>query len=476
MCPMKYDLASFGRFVRRLKLEDGSTLRLLPFQRDLLRDHFSGTRELVIVIPKKNGKTTLLAALALFHLLVVEEASVIIVAASREQAALMFDQAVGFIRRSDLEDIFAVRSGYREIRLQGPEGPRYKTAGAGASGSRLRVLADANTADGVIPTLALVDELHRHPSNDLYDILRYGLTPRHGKMVTISTAGTKLDSPLGRLRQQAFELPHVNRRGVRINAWNAGRSFVLHEYSLPAGADHTDMELVKQANPAPWHTRATLRTEFRSPSNTPGQWMRYVCNVWTDGDEPAIDPAQWDRLGVDVGHVEPGEDVWMAAHVGDSAWIAIVAHRDQDRVAARVVPVGEDRSGVKTEAKLLELANEYRVIEVAHPRITFMRSAEILASAGLPMVETPYSPQRFAVISSTFIRLINAGLLMHDRDPALRAQVLAATAKETETGWRYVLTPRCAALFALANACHQLTAFVPEPFIGVPSIGVESVW
>lgn len=344
-----------------------------------------------------------------------------------------------------------------------------KTAGAGASGSRLRVLAaDANTADGVIPTLALVDELHRHPSSDLYDILRFGLTPRNGQMVTISTAGTKLDSPLGRLRAQAFELPHVTRRGVRTNAWNAGRAFVLHEFSLPAGADHSDIALVKQANPAPWHTVSTLRREFRSPSNTPGQWMRYVCNLWTEGEEPAVDPALWDSLAVHVGQVEPGEDVWMAAHVGDSAWIAIVAQRDGDRVAAKVVAVGEDRSGVKTEAKLLELAGQYRVEEIAHPRITFMRSAEILDAVGLPMVETPYSPQRFAVISSTFNRLVNAGLLMHDGDPALRAQVLAATSKDSETGWRYVLSPQCAALFALANALHQATSVVDDLIMILP--------
>lgn len=110
--------------MRRLKLEDGSRLRLLPFQRELLHDHFNDTRELVLLVPKRNGKTTLLAALALFHLLVVKEAAVIVVAASREQAALLFDQAVGFIQRSDLDDTFAVRSGYREIRLHGPEGPR----------------------------------------------------------------------------------------------------------------------------------------------------------------------------------------------------------------------------------------------------------------------------------------------------------------------------------------------------------------
>ena len=56
--------------------------------------------------------------------------------------------------------------------------------------------ADADTADGVIPTLAIVDELHRHPSGALYGVFRDGLLG-DGQMVTISTAGATLDSPLG---------------------------------------------------------------------------------------------------------------------------------------------------------------------------------------------------------------------------------------------------------------------------------------
>ena len=138
------------------------------------------------------------------------------------------------------------------------------------------------------------------------------------------------------------------------------------------------------------------------------------------------------------------------------------------RYVCNVWTESEDSSGIKTEAKLLELAGEYRFVEVAYPRITFMRSAEILEAAGLPMVETPYSPQRFAVISSTFNRLVNAGLLVHDGDPALRAQVLAATSKDSETGWRYVQSPRCAALFALANALHQASSVEEDMRIILP--------
>ena len=67
-----------------------------------------------------------------------------------------------------------VKRGYREIRSRRDAG-------------RIRVLAaDVDTADGVIPTLALVDELHRQPSAGLYGVFRDGLGPRGGQMVTIS--------------------------------------------------------------------------------------------------------------------------------------------------------------------------------------------------------------------------------------------------------------------------------------------------
>src|SRR5690348_15643736 len=140
-------------------------MELEPFQRSMLEEHFAGVTETVIVISKKNGKTTLLGALALFHLREVAEAEVVIGASSRDQARILFKQAAGLVQRSGLDSVFDVKGGYGEIRL----------AGGFREGPRIRVLAaDANTADGVIPTLALVDELHRHPSAELYGIFRDG--------------------------------------------------------------------------------------------------------------------------------------------------------------------------------------------------------------------------------------------------------------------------------------------------------------
>jgi phage terminase large subunit-like protein len=81
-------------------LDTGKPFVLEPYQRTMLADHFDGVTEIVIVIPKKNGKTTLLGALALFHLLEWPEAECVIGASSRDQARILFKQAAGLVRRS----------------------------------------------------------------------------------------------------------------------------------------------------------------------------------------------------------------------------------------------------------------------------------------------------------------------------------------------------------------------------------------
>ena len=217
-----YTLGAFRRFCSALSLEDGRPMALEDFQSDMLRDHFGGAMEVLIIIPKKNGKSTLLAALALFHLVVTEDAECVVGAASRDQATILYDQAAGFCAalgatRARVD----VKRGYREIRARNHNG-------------RIRVLAaDVDTADGVIPTLALVDELHRHKCMGLYGIFRDGLGPREGQMITISTAGDHEVSPLGMMRQARCHSEHHAGRCTRACATDDG-AYVMHEWALRA--------------------------------------------------------------------------------------------------------------------------------------------------------------------------------------------------------------------------------------------------
>lgn len=451
---MAYTLDGFAAFCRGLVLDSGERFELEPFQRTMLADHFGGVTESVIVIPKKNGKTTLLGALALFHLLEWPEAECVIGASSRDQARILFKQAAGLVRRSKLDGKFDVKSGYGEIRLK--DGTK--------DGPRVRVLAaDANTADGVIPTLALVDELHRHPSGELYGVFLDGLGPRQGRMITISTAGATQDSPLGLLRRKAFELEVVrDERSKYTYACAPDGSFALHEWSLRPEDNVDDMGVVKLTNPASWHTEEALRRRHDSPSMTPWQWRRFACGIWTEGEEPWIRPELWDALRVPGLEIDDEDPQWVGVDVGvrrDSTAIVRVAELADGRLAVKAIVMKPDADGVsleQVERAVVAVCEGRNVQAVLFDPWRMQRSAEILADEGLPMVEFPQSPERMANASENLYRLIEGEGLAHDGDPVLRSHVLAGATKQTERSWRLVKDPKLSrpidALIALAMA------------------------
>jgi phage terminase large subunit-like protein len=440
-------------------LSDGNPFKLEPFQKRILAGYFAGATETLILLPKKNGKSTLLAALALYHLLRTPEANIPVVASSAGQAMWIFDQARGFVERSPevFQDVRVLR-GIREIRRRDPEGEKGPKNIVGV----MKVFAnDEDTIDGVIPTLAIVDEYHRHPKASTYGVLRDGLVG-DAAMITISTAGSRRESPLGGLRAKAHALENFTRRGCYNHATQPDGSFDFHEWCLDEGADVTDVEVVKGANPSSIQTRARLENRRISPSMLPAQWLRFACGIWTEGDNPWIEPTMWDELAVDVGGLNDGDEVFVGVRAGAGAGIGIVAPREDGAVAVRAKVLPPPPGGrVPLEAvefALRRIAERYRVVEIGFDPDQFQRSADLLQEAGLPMMEVPQRPQRLAAATATLWRLVSARLLHHDGDPELRAQVLAGQTKESTTGWRLEPTAQTAALIALAMAVHRATA------------------
>lgn len=457
-----YTLDEFRRFASHLVLEGGKELVIEPFQALMLKEHFSGAQETVIIIPKKNGKTSVVAAIALFHLWCFPDAECVIGAASRDQASILFKQAAGLVHRSALGEFFDIKGGYREIRVVEDK----------FVVGRIRVLAaDAATADGVIPTLALVDELHRHPSGELYGVFRDGLGPRDGRMITISTAGATMESPLGKLRLAAHKLPRFHRNEAkRYNyACSEDKSFVLHEWCLDDEDDVDDMDVVKLANPASWHTVDALRRRHDSPSTTPWQWLRFACGIWTEGEEPWIEPVKWDRLADSASAIAEGDSVWIGLSIGDkqSRTDAVLVKVEGDHVYCkleRIEPVpSEERVPLSvTEDLVRRLGKAYNVWGFVYVSVGFQRSAELLEEEGWPMIEVPLTPSRLEPASQTVFSLVEEGRLRHDGDPVLRSSVLAGTVKVIERGWRFKTDQNASALLCLAAAAHQALN-QPEP-------------
>jgi len=314
------DHRHFSQFYRKLVPPDGGSMKVERFQHTILRDYFAGVAELVAILPKKNGKTSLLAGLAVWHLLHEDEADILIVANSSKQAMKLFDEARGFIMRTPgLREQLQIHRGIRELRRRIPGAP---ASPHNFDGLLYVAAADADTADGWGGTLALVDELHRAKSSELYGVIRDGLSARSGQMITISTAGETMDSPLGNLRAKAYSLG-VKRNGAHRYVTNG--AFSLHEWALEATDDLDDLELVKKANPAPWIDLSVLHDRRESPNTTPAQWARMACGVWGVGSERAFDMEAWDGRAV-TGRIQPGRLItlgWSAGRVRDAA--ALVA-------------------------------------------------------------------------------------------------------------------------------------------------------
>jgi phage terminase large subunit-like protein len=321
------ELDDFAAFCKELTLDTRGPFEVEAFQRTVLRDYFAGATETLVLLPKKNGKSTLVAALALFHLLTTQDAECYIAASSREQAGIILKQARKFINGSpDLRRLFEMNK--REIQSLTDEGV-------------VKVLAsDVDTADGVIPTLAIVDELHRHKSADLYGVFRDGLGPRDGRMITISTAGDDSESPLGQMRAKAYGLATLEQDGAYRYARSAAGDYVMHEWALDPEDDRTDLEVVKEANPASWQTIAKLRTRQASPSMTPWGWARFACGVWLQGEDTAIGPIEWSACGTDTIPAPGDATVRIGLDLGfqdleDDLDLEVVAHSQKPSVMAQ---------------------------------------------------------------------------------------------------------------------------------------------
>ena len=452
----------FADFCREaLILDNGEPFELVEFQRLMLAEMFAGARETLILLPKKQGKTTLMSALSLFHVLSTPDADCVIAAASRDQASIMLRQAQGFIRRSpSLQERLHVKQ--REIVYPKLDG-------------RIRILAsDVDTADGVIPTLALVDELHRHKSADLYGVFRDGLGPRDGKLVTITTAGADQNSVLWKMRQAALDAG-TKRSGAYMRAGND--SFVLHEWSLEPDQDLDDLDLVLRVNPLDESMGKEglkrLRERHDSPSMVPWQWARFACNVWTQGEEAWLPIGVWDSCSVGGEAIPDGAPVWLGIDLGlkhDSAAIVAVSEVGEEQFFAQakiLIPPtdGTSLDIAAVEAEVRRAAERWDVQAAAYDPWRFERSAQILGDEGLLMVEHPMTNARMAPESEALHEAIMRGRIIHGPDPEFASHVNAGVPTETERGWR--LTKRKAkdridALIALLMA-YDLATRQPEP-------------
>ena len=159
----------------------GSRMRLLPFQKDIIRGVLRvGVRQAVVSMPRKGGKTALAAALCIAHLCGPQaepNGEVYSAAADRAQAAILY--------RLMRAIIISVPELYERLIIR----DHSKTIEDSVTGSMYTALsADANTKHGFNSSFVVYDELAQAPNRTLFDVLSTSMAARENpKMLVIST-------------------------------------------------------------------------------------------------------------------------------------------------------------------------------------------------------------------------------------------------------------------------------------------------
>ena len=466
-----HTLDHFAAFCRKyVVLDNGQPFELEPFQRAILSGFFDGVTELLVLLSKKNGKTTLLAALALYHLIYTADAACYVAASAKDQARILYEQACGFVERKDLktgkllpqaaalQKRVLLRKGYKEIRSR-------------RDGGFIRIVSgDKDTVDGVIVTLGLVDELHRHKDNgQLYGVLADGVGPRNGQIVTISTAGERLKSALGRIRAKAYKLGI--KRLPEFGRCNYVRSpngeFEMFEWALDEDDDREDLEIVKLANPLSTNTPERLRQRKESPTMTASRWARFACGVWMQGEDAAISSVDLGKCTHEGLELPPAAAIYIGLDIG-WRWdtTAVVPGQPFEREEFeqddekgvkrrywryRKVRYGPPkilippRDGTSLRRKdIIDAVLRYRDQGFEILGVIFDRNAEGESVAqeledehGIEVIEHSQDPSPMADASMGFATAIGAGDVEIPDDDEFIAHILAAKAKTTSgEKWR----------------------------------------
>jgi len=446
-------LEHFVAWSSELILDDGNPWILEPWQREIVADILAGHTEVWAIVPEGNGKTTLMGGVALYHADTVPYATVPIAASARDQARVLYRQAEGFVHRTP---------GMLDYRPHGEAG-RFKCFGGyllirgTEMKSELKIYsADDSTADGVIPTLALLDELHRHRNLDLYRTWQGKLGKRGGQIVTISTAG----EPGGEFEEMRASLLRADGErtddGPHVRVQSNG--LVLHDWAVRDRSQAEDMEVVAAANPRSTMTPAALAKKHDSPTMSDAHWLRFTCNIATRESGQAITPEQWAAL--EEPGLVPDMTAWCVGWIDlgwklDTTAVGMLVWESDDRrvVPAPVIlepPVDE----ADIVAAILDFEAEYHPFGwVYDPNAGGQQMVQLLEKGEHPLqaqhpagelvfIEHSQDNSLMALAAARLDEAVRTGRIRHDGHPGLRQHVLNAVRKEIGgEKWRFDRPP-----------------------------------
>jgi len=427
----------------------GSPIRLRDWQKDIFRkvlakdEHGNFRQRLNIVsTPRKNGKSAMGSMFALFHLyLGVKGGEIYSVAADKDQARIIFSDTKKMLQSNpELTEMAKI---YRDA-IEIP-----------STGSVYRVRSsEDSTAEGLSPTVTLLDEAHALPNRRLFDVYSLAMGSRpSSQMLILSTAGVKVDSTGS--ESILYSLKQYGERVVRGEVQDD--SFFMSWFEAPLEADYKDPKTWELANPgfddicskADFESavRRTPENEFRTKRlnnfvSSQTAWL--PSGAWDDrADEFELDPEQEYVLGFD------------GSFSGDATVIVgcTIPKENQEPVIFMVKTWEKDEAIHDREWRVNIQEVEQTIIDFtqAHPKVReiacdpyrWQRSMEVLADRGLPIVEFPStSARRMIPACASLYDAVVDKAMTHDGDPTLARHIDNAVVKTDNLGTRIVKDSR----------------------------------
>lgn len=435
-------------FPRMLRLTgegqfDGQPFILQPWQQFIVgslfgwrgKDGLRRYKHAFIEAAKGAGKTPLLASILLYGLMFDDEpgAQIVCAARSRDQARLMYDDAVKMARASVLADRLEInKQSITDLATQSWIRP---------------VSAEAQTLEGKRVHMAGIDEVWTHPNADVVNAIRKGIKARRQPLILeITNSGWDRSSVCWEHHEYSIAVA----RGIVANdewfsyvcALDEGDDPFASEVCWPKANPNLDVSLPRT------YLRGEVERARGMPSET-GELLRKNFCVWTQQQTRFIPMDRWlaitertpdDALagvpcwaGLDLGQSDDLSAfvaVWRLADgnvaVRCRVWIpeaTLRARPDRpyeswQRVGVLEVTEGETTDYDRVEADVYALCREWGVRDVGYDKRFAEQMAQRLTSAGLSLIDTGQGFQLNEAMEH-LLTLVKAGQLLHEGHPIL---------------------------------------------------------
>jgi phage terminase large subunit-like protein len=416
--------------VWRIPEDDYKPLRLHDWQKDLLRrvlerypeDHpdpeLAGRlryKQVLVSVPRKQGKSVLGALMALYGMLLHDPApEVLSVAASAEQARIVYRRLLYQINNTPaLKRRMMRATDTRGIYLSGREGS-YKA-----------VAANASTLQGLHPSLVVFDELHVSKDTVWTAMALGSATRKDGMLFGITTAGDDNSSLLIHLYETAV---------AAIDGDETLERFGAFIWEAPEGCTLDDQEAVKQANPA-------LREGHLSWSNVKNELAtmpesdarRYRLNQFVSATNTWVPIDAWTKCAGEALPLGP-ETFFAIDRTPDWSYASIVAARKTGDVTHTELVASFTNP---TQEQLVEACitlSQHQPEAYVMDNFVLNGLAEELRKRGL-RVKTYTLKDVCAAGSMTYSKVLQ-GLISHANDPLVNIQNTKAVRKAVGEAWR----------------------------------------